>query len=223
MTTATKEKPILFSGAMVKAILDNRKTMTRRVVKNFYEAANPQRWVIRANADTRVTYANRDEALAAMVANCPYGQPGDVLWMRSNFNVRYDEQRDEAHWTSEGLWVTTHGKPMRNDGTPLRCGFKPSMHMPYWLSVERWPRLELTEVRIERLNEITEADAIAEGFFRLPASGRYALAQGGQYFGNAWASARNGFVELWDSLNADRGYSWESDPWVWALSFRRLP
>lgn len=213
--TDVREKPILFSGAMVRAILANEKTVTRRIVKNFYEAAGP-RWVIKANADTRVTYSERAEALAALLQYCPYGQPGDRLWIRSNYTVRHDEQRDETHWKSEGLWVTTHGRPTRKDGKPMRLGFKPSMHMPHWLSVERWPMLEITEVRVERLQEINWDDIRSEGI-DCP-SHDFAS---GMCVGYCKALAEK-FQETWDALNKKRGYSWESDPWVWAISFRKV-
>jgi hypothetical protein len=166
-----KERPILFSGRMVQAILDGRKTMTRRVFKT-------------AKLIPTESYGKR-----ALTRTCPYGQPGDRLWVRETHN-------------------TCGEKPFyRADGEmPLEWKWSPSVFMPRWASRIT---LEITAVWVERLKDITIEDAQAEGITPLGTEGD----------SRRW---RAGFRELWDSLNAKRGYGWDANPWVWVISFKRV-
>lgn len=213
-TTAVREKPILFSSPMVRAILDGRKTQTRRVVKPqpdsdcaHFTTANGMYWFP----------VDGDGAYLGDSISCPYGDPGDRLWMRSAYSVRYDEERSEAHWTSEGLWVTTHGRPTRVDGEPMALGRKPAIHMPRWLSAEGWPDLEITGVRVERLTTINWLDACAEGVG--PPPGRHHVNSPDT---DADREACIGaFRELWDSINGKK-HLWASNPWVWIPEFKRV-
>lgn len=216
------EKPIPFSAPMVRAILDGRKSMTRRVVKGNFAPDEFIRkesgagygwhwpnWKGKENLWTMTGAVGvaRDAGFDVQM-NCPYGKPGDRLWIKTGYTTRYDPERNETHWKTEGGWITTHGRVMSLTGRPKRDGGHPGRFMPKWLSQEfRLPRLEITDVRVERLREITEEDAIAEGAqcAGFPAS----------------LSNRGAFINLWEKLNGPRDFGWLQNPWVWVISFKR--
>lgn len=217
-----KERPILFSGPMVRAILDGTKTQTRRVVKPQPDS--------RPGMDcTRLIFKNRkgepllDEALEAPEpvlyrSLCPYGQPGDRLWVRETWRVwggrEYEYQRD----LSQVMYRSTH----EEDGFPLTWEsytWRPSIFMSRWASRIT---LEITSVRVERLNSISEADAKAEGadclvFDNCDAKDREFLDMPLMENGNPY---RNGYALLWESINGDG--SWDANPYVWVIEFRRI-
>jgi hypothetical protein len=189
-----KERPILFSTEMVKAILDGRKTMTRRIKGLKDININPNKWQY---VDYSYTHSghkwifDNHEALDTVYIDCPYGQAGDKLWVRETF------QLDEI--TCKPLYKANY-----ND---CKLNWRPSIFMPHWASRIT---IEITNIRVERLQDITETDAKSEGVTpnQHIASDRY------------WPTYKDKFEELWDSINAKRGYSWESNPWVWVISFR---
>lgn len=212
-----KERPILFSGAMVRAILDGRKTQTRRILK-------PQ--PMHPGFASRHTLATDDEgqdlyvgsATLASPIRCPYGKPGDRLWVREAF----------MHEPADYCWEASVSIPARPATTIYRadsdphgeakgCGWKPSIHMPRALSRIT---LEITGVRVERLKDCSERDAVAEGLHILPASGRYVVNPGEQYFGAAGHDPRVVYADLWDRING--AGAWEANPWVWVVEFKRL-
>ena len=195
-----KERPILFSAPMVRALLDGSKTQTRRVVK-------------RGISD--VTDAYRHPAL------CPHGQPGDRLWVR------------EAHWwfKDEHDPVTGYFPPKltaedvqyRADGDDDCKVWRPSIHMPRWASRIS---LEITSVRVERMHNISETDAVAEGI-QAVARGiwwkNYTYPNG--FNGKptlivGYRTAKESYRSLWESINVTG--SWVANPWVWVIEFRRL-
>jgi hypothetical protein len=173
----TKERPILFSGPMVRAILDGRKTQTRRIVKG-----QPALWL---NDSVMGQFISTDDHLISM---CPYGKPGDRLWVRETFAVCADSS----------IFYRSDGGPSPWDGIK----WKPSIHMPRAASRIT---LEIVSVRAELLHEITESDAIAEGCQcdGVPAS----------------LTNRGAFGKLWLSINGPG--SWDVNPWVWVVEFRR--
>lgn len=201
MGAAMKERPILFSSEMVRAILDGRKTQTRRVV-------NPQSLL---DNKTRVTACYE----------CPYGAPGDSLWVRESCQIY-------GHWVKNGhtksgaqRWkfsihaskrVLYAGGFVKSPSDKTQLGFykRPSIFMPRWASRIA---LAVTDVRVERLQEISEEDAIAEGLQKEVISVGYQN-------DSVTLRARPKFVYLWDKINSDRGYSFESNPWVWVISFK---
>jgi hypothetical protein len=189
---AVKERPILFSGPMVRAILDGTKTQTRRVVKNL----NP---TFVASSPTGEQIANS--------ARCPYGQPGDRLWVREAF---IDTRVPENPARDLGVIYAADCPP----GTPagVKGGWSPSIHMPRWASRIT---LELTGVRVQRLQAITAQDAIDEG---IPSRG---IDRDGPNIASGLVYLSD-FETLWDSLNEKRGYGWDTNPWVWALTFKRV-
>ena len=170
-----KEYPIIFSGPMVRAILDGRKTQTRRVIK-----PQPKGEFCRYgfHMPTQAIWTD------LTVVSCPYGQPGDLLWVRETFAAAGDQS-----------WVE-----YRADCDSKVIRWRPSIHMPR--SASRLT-LRITDVRVQRVQEISEEDARAEGTTGL-------------------AGAMTGFPYLWESINAKRGYGWNTNPWVWAISFERI-
>jgi hypothetical protein len=172
----SNEKPILFSAPMVRAILEGRKTMTRRVVKPQPES-------------------DQDDGHAGLIQDCPYGQPGDRLWVRETFSTDGCACYEPCFCPS--VWYKADDLSEDKELQPKWC---PSIFMPRWASRII---LEVTGVRVERLQEITNAGALAEG---IEPSGVPRT-----YVGD--------FAALWDSLNAKRGYGWDTNPWVWVIGF----
>lgn len=192
-----KARPILFSAPMVRALLEGRKTQTRRIVKCLGGIRRGDRWAGPANpASGRLVYRdgaawddNPEFPPTAPIAKCPYGQPGDLLWVKETHAI--------IHLTGApaAVYAATDQRAWK---------YRPSIHMPRWASRLT---LELTEVRVQRLQEISEADALAEGIERL----RYP--ERGDW---GWPQAR--YRELWNSINGPS--AWDANPWVWCLSFR---
>jgi hypothetical protein len=192
-----KERPILFSAPMVRAILDGRKTQTRRVCK-VQPVVRPDlspsgllAWLVDAG-----TYMFGDKPMPEFVNRCPYGRPGDHLWVREAFVFCLDDKfgpipDSVIYRADEGNADWSHG-------------WKPSIHMPRCASRIL---LEITSVRVERLNDISEADARAEGYAEIPGSAN-------QMAPAAW------FEGLWESINGPG--SWNDNPWVWVVEFRRV-
>ena len=177
-----KERPILFNAPMVRAILANTKTQTRRVVK-----ARDLEWM-----DVHQGLREPDNA-----ERCPHGQPGDRLWVRETFG--HFERNENFAPGCEVFY--------RADGESLAMEpWRPSIHMPRWASRIT---LEIARVRVERLRACNEADAIAEG---APWAACGAPQEG---------SHKAGFAQLWEQINGHG--SWEANPWVWVIEFRRLP
>jgi len=234
-TTAIKERPILFSGPMVRAILDGSKTQTRRVVDRVARRGrvtefNPSDtpgydWTFR---DSEMRW--HDLRAADLLARCPFGQPGDRLWVRESHafqsvaSTAHDEyvvyQADgeiRPHDWSMELDRDFVGEPLDLDsdfvhdnalGEAFVQRWRPSIHMHRWASRVT---LEITEVRVERVQSISEADAKAEGVQGVPTlSSEHPLGLVGR------------FRELWDSINAARGHGWGANPWVWVVAFRRV-
>jgi hypothetical protein len=236
--TAIKERPILFTGEMVRAILDGRKTQTRRVVKpqperwidKYVPSASPEHWLPQgvyisdpAGALGRGPIEVRSNAPPV---RCPYGQPGDRLWVREGFRYWWDD--DPPNGT--GLYCVIQYRDMTiskpapgaiedsDEGHRFaeRCDrhqqWRPSIHMPRWASRIT---LEITEVRAERVQQISEGDANAEGC-------GLGCTVKSERFGRYMSAGQYAFAELWDSINAKRGLGWEANPWVWVIGFRKL-
>lgn len=194
MTKGTSsEHPILFSGPMVRAILESRKTQTRRPIKGAPLGADCGLFAKDSAVFFRGTTPESPSVGAPI--RCPYGVPGDRLWVRETWQ----------DWCPTWSGGRTHRPAYRatpdERGEPLR--WRPSIHMPRWASRIT---LELTGVRVERLQAIDEAGAICEGFMY---AGR----------GDDWQRP-DSFRVLWDRLNSPRGYGWDMNPWIWVLEFR---
>lgn len=204
------DRPILFSGEMVRAILEGRKTQTRRVVKfrpsmlkgltgqvqEHFEMKTvysmPRGGFVFWSGDpgkefSDAAYQDSDEGL-----RCPYGERGDRLWVRETFSnaepILYRATLPIYLKDIEYIW-------------------KPSIFMPRWASRIT---LQITNVRVERVQSISEMDAMNEGLW------------------NGYTSTgpddynRRKFAELWDKLNAKRGFGWDVNPWVWVIEFQKV-
>lgn len=224
-----KERPILFSAPMVLALLDGSKTQTRRVVKPQFAAdavpaemgaTNEQGHQISGHSGMWWCDAegNHEKAI-----RCPYGQPGDRLWVRETFRGcrAYEVQGyPPKDWGNKPIWFEADGTPPgRPEQWALRS--RPSIHMPRWASRIT---LEVTAVRVERLQDISEADAIAEGVAELPGQAAERgcwwtadVAAGAALHGRTPCTA---YRLLWEQINGPG--SWDANPWVWVVEFRRL-
>jgi hypothetical protein len=193
-----KERPIIFSAPMVRAILDGSKTQTRRAVK-------PQPQELAPNPSGR----------AVLHEPCPYGLPGDRLWVREGFKPiasgevknGYGEVRYGFAYKADSATVWAERPTIIHDlsGQPPTGSmqfeerpWKSPIHMPH---AACRIRLEITDVRVQRVQDISEADALAEGVRRQI---KHAAA----------------YAELWDSING--AGAWDANPWVWVVSFARI-
>lgn len=232
---AVRERPILFQGAMIRALLAGLKTQTRRAVQDQLGLL-PSPATVRPHHDgtTRIT-----AYWGAVHRVCPYGQPGDRLWVRETCRaeelpdgadgVRYladDHFRpiEDAKGAAD-QWVALHHYRGGNGGGRLGL-VVPGIHMPRWASRIT---LEITEVRVERLQDINEADAKAEGSDPLHWVDPIDPVDRTAFDLIDWPLKeqanphRNGYAMLWESINGRRpGLSWDANPWVWAVSFRRI-
>ncbi|HIP71615.1 MAG TPA: hypothetical protein EYH05_09500 [Anaerolineae bacterium] len=198
------EKPILFNGEMVRAILGGRKTQTRRVINPQPERVDRQGIV--HGVDIHSVYSvygrlapNGDEH--GTWIKCPYGRlPGDQLWVRETWATCWPEDGVKPSHLNKALkiWYKADYRPMIDE----RGKWRPSIFMPRWVS-----RIDLriTSIKAERLWQITEHDVRCEGV-NVPENIH-------------WADK---FIRLWDGINANRGYPWESNPWVWVIEFERI-
>lgn len=219
--------PILFSTPMVQALLSNRKTMTRRVIDHEDLIKNPNKF--RFVGDSRdhdiyrpaIKYDDRiwfdweykNSNAYSFIQRCKY-KPGDVLWVREN--VLIDEYFD--------VYYVADNSPVDCDfEAPIwhreRTGIIPCIHMPkeacrFFLQVE--------EIKVQRLQDISEQDAIAEGIkSRVRAIHPYEMVY--QVSGNPtlFITAKQAFTWLWQSINSPE--SWKANPWVWVIKFKRIP
>jgi hypothetical protein len=226
MTLQAKERPIIFKDDMVRAILEGRKTKTRRIMKPqpVIDSDGWFRWDGHKPNSKLGAYASNHidlQAISIFVGvSCPYGRPGDRLWVRETFMGPLIEEGGDypnGYWSPEFCEYRADGGAAPEwldvDGERHQ-GWKPSIHMPRWASRIT---LEITDVRVERLQDISEADAKAEGVE--PLRGGY-----WRHYQPGWTqhqlSAKGSFATLWDSINGPG--SWEANPWVWAIEFRRV-
>lgn len=208
-----KEKQILFSAPMVRAILDGRKTQTRRVVKK----AIPDESFINAPYNGFAFVGQFNGGTYTVPFLCPYGQPGDRLWVRETWqayrqvNVEYNEceEMESPKDRHHGLYEPVY----RADGKSQPNKWFPAIHMPRDCSRIT---LDITNVRVERLHDISEADALAEGVEREGDGFRDYLMPETQ----VCATAKDSFLTLWQSINGPD--SWAANPWVWVIEFKRV-
>lgn len=222
-----KERPILFSGEMVRAILDGRKTQTRRVVRIDDSPVLVGKNVLRRQRGIPADASNvrmcgpylkcdapaGSDTVSSRVT-CPYGAPGDRLWVRERFFVNHwdcvrgplPKSHPECNppgglaeiiYRADGDFSAHYEQP---EGPQV---WRPSIHMPRWASRIT---LDVVSVGVERLQAITEDDARAEGPVLC---------------GHDCGDARGHFQALWDSINGKRA-SWAVNPWVWAVEFRKV-
>jgi hypothetical protein len=192
-------KPILFSTEMVKAILEGRKTQTRRVIKPQTVTHNGPNGQTTESIDDYFMTRNLKDAELLCLACAPY-RPGGILWVRETWRMcldgifchKADGDCDTCSTTGENTF---------------NVKWKPSIHMP-----REACRLflKITDIKVERLQEITEEDALKEGCMPI-------ILDDAIFF-----SAKGKFHALWDSIYAKRGYGWEVNPWVWVITFENV-
>ncbi|WP_413466858.1 hypothetical protein [Pantoea agglomerans] len=221
-----RERPIIFNADMVRAVLDGRKTQTRRIIqspaKNMQASGHKvieyrepgDKWYgehvfsMRNQSGTWCDYTKEQ-----FLAKCPFGAVGDRLWVRETFRVHSRatdvatlvyKASEQQSWTQQ-----THRVPIEKCNKPAVVDtWTPSIHMPRWASRIT---LEITCVRVERLNSMTEKDALAEGCL-----GGHDSIPGYQYS----ATPHEHFHHVWQSIyGAD---SWQANPWVWVIEFKRV-
>lgn len=222
-----KERPILFSAPMVRAILSGAKTQTRRVVPTMVTGGRVEYPGKRdSRGYSRVNWLDTAEGMATAAQECKYGQPGDRLWVRETWMP--DAPRDGT-WAATAFYgcgmspLTSIPERFRK---PEHClyratwhghdieGWKPSIHMPRWASRIT---LEVAGVRVERLQDISADDAKAEGI--------------SEFIGGWWCehddaeqiagmTPQEGYRHLWERINGPG--SWDANPWVWVIDFKKL-
>lgn len=234
------ERPILFSAEMVRAILDGRKTQTRRVMKvqpypdSIVTVEHYNQTVIDRHGDMQpgpeIFGAHWDDGERGL--RCPYGAPGDTLWVRET-------------WAPHPHGVMRCGAVYRADqgAVPDAGRWRPSIHMPRWASRIT---LRITDVRVERFQDISEDDARAEGATMRPACNGFQHRYPGwsmdwsevgkpSYFATgaqrgkkapltesdvSLGSAKWAFASLWNTINGPS--AWDANPWVWVVAFERV-
>jgi hypothetical protein len=244
---AVKERPILFSGPMVRAILAKSKTQTRRVVKlpdsittvrdQFVDFTKGGFWRFSASAqqsfDRKIPGGSFSGSVASCVSeelDCPHGKPGDKLWVRETFQVRYYETLKSAV-----IWYAADGEVKTVPEMTSHCAAedvdnyvrkylnrapRPSIFMPLWASRIS---LEITKVRVERLHSLTFEDAKAEGVeVSEPRMMSLFGADKEQRKKIYNIHGELAFRPLWDSINEKRGFGWVANPWVWVIEFKRV-
>jgi len=221
-----KESPILFNGDMVRAILDGRKTQTRRVITNVdgIGKVNELTPTITPNYgwDMRDKRGRLYELFHAdLTDRCPLGMVKDRLYVRETFQALFKDGLDFGkcdYKTGEGYecrYMATEPATEFYDvyKNKSSCASIPSIHMPKW-AARIW--LDIIDVRVQRLQELTDTDALQEGIAGLDAYGNRPTSVMGQY-PNAY---RAEFGQLWASIYGQQ--SWDSNPWVWAITFKRV-
>lgn len=194
-----KERGMIFNGEMVRAILDGRKTQTRRIIKNQPAGDYPDTpALIRSVGGGFQWYGHYGES---SIFNCPFGSVGDRIWVRETFSPVPDHE--EPAGCSAILYAA--------DGNGPYGKWVPSIHMPRWASRLT---LEITGVRVERLNSISQEDAQAEGMELTGWRPTYSDPDSG---GEVWTPYDN-FAQLWESIYGEE--SWQANPWVWVIEFK---
>jgi hypothetical protein len=250
-TLAIKERPVLFSGPMVRAIMDGVKTQTRRIIDwkvrepglnlgfsglepGYYCSDLPSSgWVLRSRGGPSGCWNDRTHPL-----HCPYGLTGDRLWVREAWRTgaaldklnatEIAERCLDAGWEKPWAPIQYEADGKRRmwseddfggPGRPRLARF-----IPRWASRLT---LEVVSVRVERLREISEKDARAEGIREVTKDGnvrKYCIYDQGDTSSTPWAdmprTAVEAFRALWDGINAESGNGWDVNPWVWVIEFR---
>lgn len=202
-----KERPILFSAPMVRALLAGTKTQTRRILKLKWGFDVEER-----DDGTLWPWAQHPDCDDDVWMPCPQGEIGDQLWVRETW--AYGTHAMAAERDEDGPFVyaadgTTHGR--------LCDRWTPSIHMPRWASRIS---LEITALRAERLQDISDADARAEGIEGMAGDPECGHRNYLDQSGKDWTlSPRESFQSLWESINGPA--SWAKNPWVWVVEFER--
>jgi len=207
-----KERPILFNGEMVRAVLDGRKTQTRRVVKNkrmeFVGGRgcldDPESWGFEDEHGVFHCLPARGKAPSRDDINPPYGVPGDRLWVRETWRGGNDTL-ESVFYRADDLLPST---PVYQN---INVKWKPSIHMPRWASRIL---LEITDIRVERVQDISAGDANAEGIS--------SINDKGDLITKTYLDPVGEFKNLWNSISEAKGFGWNMNPWVWVVEFKEI-
>ena len=226
-----RERPILFSGPMVRAILDGRKTQTRRVVKpqpgeHIWSTMHGYRLHVSGPhlLDTGLLGIRFQHSIPQnqvgedpIWASCKFGQPGDRLWVKETF--RFDGIDHRVGMAERRKGDLSFRADMEADRSVNDCPWRPSIFMPRWASRIT---LEITGVRVERLQDISGTDSISEGIDpSVTDLGGSIITTFRDYLtGRTDRAARQSYQSLWESING--AGSWDANPWVWVIEFRRV-
>lgn len=215
--TKNIERGMIFNGEMVRAILGGQKTQTRRIVnwRGLSEGLNlnfsglrvceyPKGWVIESEIRSSTEWR-------CQPTPCPFGTVGNRIWVRETFQgPLFDFEQMEAYQEDSSKFKKPEFCVYKADGKPapeffdaddnLHCGWRPSIHMPRWASRIL---LEITDVRVEQLNDISEEDARSEGIS-----------------GSSARDVKVAYAALWRSIYGSD--SWRANPWVWVIEFKRI-
>lgn len=193
-------KPIIFNTEMVRAIRNGKKTQTRRVMKPQPE----DRWKFMGGLSFCKSDHKKPLGCVEEELKCPYGKKGGRLWVRETFAV--DAPLKQVRMENEDAMGPSvpHGPYFRADRVHENTGltWRPSIHMPRWASRIT---LEITNVRVERVQDISVEDALKEGIRH-----------------STMACPKMEFAQLWNSINEKRGYGWDANPWVFVLCFEKV-
>ncbi|MBN6029218.1 hypothetical protein [Pantoea ananatis] len=235
-----KERPILLNAEMVRAVLDGRKTQTCRIMKVQPDSAEFEtRFIIDSTkrseigkwcwAEPGVFVNPRRSALFS----CPFGAVGDRLWVRETFAAlawgSYEPEKPSWSGSCQEARYRATDRLADLSADIRGYGWRPSIHMPRWASRIT---LEITGVRVERLNSINEHDAIAEGLAEISKDGhtyKFGVPDRDGYpgtddFGWPWHEWErypiSAYSKLWKSIYGEE--SWQANPWVWVIEFKRV-
>jgi hypothetical protein len=223
-----RERPIIFSEEMIRAIREDRKSQTRRVIK-------PQPELHNDCVGQYFMWKSAKYSIGRFLSQCPYGVTGDQLWVRETF-ASFSQRHLKDHDATYPIHTHCPHYPdviaiYRESGADFPHHFhvdgyarwKPSIHMPHWASRIR---LQITGHSVERVQDIREGDAVAEGVRQ-----NWLGDDCPDEFADEWEnygadlddfpcySAKDSFRTLWDMINAERGFPWPDNPWVWVVEF----
>ena len=202
------EHPILFKPELVRAILDGKKTETRRIAKQIHDG---NEYCVTTPCGNCADSDMCSDAPYFGMELCPYGKVGDLLWVRETWCEVEDYELDyEQNITREYKVAMYKANYLKNGGTAPKLKWKPSIHMP-----KKYCRLrlEITDIGVERIQDITNPSIEAEGI--VPN-----LEQINRMNGDYSQARRVAWIELWDKINAKRGFPWADSPWVWVIKFK---
>ncbi len=207
-----KEKPILFSTPMVQATLDVRKTMTRRVVKNLVGATSVEDIYHRPDGLYIGTHLKVGDGQGVTLPfRCPYGNIGDQLWVRETYRIiNHSGTASKYFYKADACQTDINDNEIK---------WKPSIFMP---KEACRIRLEITNIRVERLQDISQEDSKAEGIYTMPhrpASEGCTPHKDKSFSRDCFVCA---FKFLWNTINGESGNGWDTNPWLWVIEFKVL-
>ena len=197
-----KETGILMTPENIQATIEGRKSMTRRVIK-----PQPTEWEDGGLSWKTEGSINRARFISRMISKCPYGQVGDRLWVRETWCCDCHDPETMPHNEIDVCYKANRETQPASD---FCTKWHPSIHMPRWASRIT---LEIVKIKVERLQDISMADLEKESIFLSDYERTLCINLRLLY-------ATQKFIKLWDSINAKRGYSWDSNSWVWSIEFK---